>query len=240
MIAVMLISGITVFFSCEKEEKTVLNQNHAAEENLFIKLVSQSGTKSSPLLIDKFSESLYSLNIKQIMVNEIQNDKIYFEVSAGLLFVNSEEFNLDKSSYSINKLNDVYEISKENSLIGISYNTTTNEFFIKNDDIFMNIDELNESDITPQLEKEFITQVIILNEFVTEGLHVAENPNIVLKNYEGTGVGFHLSLADAHHFCQADYDQILADNPDWWSPGISYSCVFGEHFCMCTANFYSE
>lgn len=40
-IAVMVIFGITTFMSCEKEKKTILNQNQATEENLFNKLVSQ-------------------------------------------------------------------------------------------------------------------------------------------------------------------------------------------------------
>jgi hypothetical protein len=60
-----------------------------------------------------------------------------------------------------------------------------------------------------------------------------------VNTYEGSGVGFHKSRTNAEYFCNKDYQRILKEHPNWCSPGVSISCVWDNHLCVCSAEFYS-
>lgn len=236
--------GIAIICSCQKKDNQKID---FLENNLFNDILNNFEGKNEPIFVNKFSENLLPLNIEEFKIVKVENYQLSFEVKAGRFFVNSDEYLLDNKKFVISKIKDVYSISGDNSSLDVLYDCINNDFLIKVSNQIINITHITEEHITSEIEKDYIVQLILLHEFVEDRLmrnslpHAYSSINFKSdETYEGSGIGFHLGLADAKHFCQADYEEILEENPDWWSPGISYSCIFGEHFCMCSANFYSD
>jgi hypothetical protein len=244
LLKLCLLSIIALFtFSCTQEDTIIenVNQNETLHsDNLFAKISNNSIDE-----VNQFSKTISDLEfIRSIQINNISNDKskIAFEIESNLVFLNGVSTSLNNRNFEIEQIDQEYVLRDDKLNFGLSYNTIDKSYFVKINNNKTNLSELLGKTIDFEIERNIGLYLFILDEFSKENLEYDSSKNWKRsgRKYEGTGIGFHTNLSDAEAFCQEDHDQILEDNPGWYSNGISYSCAWDEHLCVCTSNFYSN
>lgn len=236
-----------IFVSCSKEEnesfesidnQTVLNNSYSSRDakiNLFDELVENNEVNS----VDNFSEYLNNLKFQEIRIISKNINNIVFEINSPEVFVNTKSLNLSNQILTISKLENGYKLSDNTSNFSVSLDTRSSKWSLTKGEQTIPFSELTDEMIDGY--EDIIKYPVysgIIAEFAFKGFAVSESTPVAGR-YEGTGIGFHHSLSNVNYFCGNSHSAILASHSGWCSLGVSVSCVFDEHMCVCTADYYS-
>ena len=242
-----MIVSVGIIISCKKENGATTDSAKSStlikKDNLFEKLTSGKfpiqNTRGGSS-ISSLSETIQNLNVDAINVNQVTTSRVDFsvQVNGSALLINAADYSLNNVKYTVSRVNNIYLISNSATSTKVKYDFQNNKFYINYNGTDIDIDNMT---VIPSdaISSDCIVQLIMLNEFAQENL-VAVPASVNRTSVVGTGVGFHLGRKDAEYFCNSDLSKIIAAHKlqGWWSPGTSISCLFGEHYCVCTATFY--
>jgi len=246
-------SAIT-FLACKKEATTTLSTSTKAatvfKSNARLNNVSlfdelTTAQQQAPLSINTFSAFIAKLSFSEISVSAKTSNSINFTIHTTLNFANGDAFSFNGKSFTISKVNGNFELGSANSNFTLFANTTTNQLFYKSGSTILNLDEITENSNIPETDLKQMSVFIGLMEMFAKGNIETSHPPVINAlpgapaTYRGTAVGFYTSRASATRFCNAANARILAAHPGWWTPGVDVSCVWDNHFCVCTADYYS-
>ena len=139
-------------------------------------------------------------------------------------------------------------VSNNKTKFKVGYNTEDKKYSITNNGKTTSFEDLKED----QIKDEILYYPVLVS--VIESFFYAEDKNIAINiedpkkgdyqvnavdDYEGTGLGFHKERKSAEYFCNKDHNAILKEHPTWCSPGVSVSCLWDNHACVCSAEYYS-
>lgn len=218
----------------ESSENYVLTDK-IGSENLFNEILKNN----SKITLFEFSSFLNNIGFKEINITETNqsNRSLKFQVNTNKIFVNNSEILLNNLEFTIIENKNSFLIS-DNENFSVKYFVDSKKFFLTDGNQTISFEDLTDHDIeNSENIKKYPIYIGVLENFVRNVVR-SENEDIFGK-YEGTGIGFHRSRANAEYFCERDYQQILTEHSSWCSSGISISCVWDNHLCMCTAEFYS-
>lgn len=183
-----------------------------------------------------------------IVNRNIEDKKLTLQLNtAGKVYVNSNVINLSNKLFHISTDNNLIVVSDENSNFQVHYDTQNKKSYIVQGNKIMSFDELKESDIKGNvLYYPIIISLIEMLFFQSgESISYNVNTNYSIKGkdssdrHEGTALGFHKDRSSANMLCNRDHQKILNENKSWCSGGVSISCVWDNHLCICTAEYYS-
>lgn len=253
-LSILAIAGTGIFVACKKETTTTMSSSIKASTvfksnarlnnvSLFDELTASQ--QQAPLIINTFSSFIAKLSFSEISVSAKTSSSINFTIHTTLNFANGDAYNFNGKSFTMNKVNGNFELGSANSNFTLFANTTTNELFYKSGSTILNLDEITENSNIPEADLKEMSVFIGLMEMFTKGNIETSHPPVINAlpsapvTYRGTAVGFYTSRASATRFCNAANARILAAHPGWWTPGVDVSCVWDNHFCVCTADYYS-
>jgi len=182
--------------------------------------------------ITSFSELFSKMNILEINILNVIDSIIDFKLNTGPIYIDGTNIDFNQINYSISKINNTYTLSND---LNISYQIrkNNNDYLLDYNGSSINFNGGDFSQVNGDVFKRSQVDVMIMREY-TEDIPTNYIPTI----YVGSAWGFHTDLATANLLCQKGFDKILNDHPTWCSGGISYSCIFDQHFCTCSANFF--
>lgn len=190
--------------------------------------------------IVEFSAELASMDVLVFNILNRTSNKIDFSMSLGETYIRDTKFSTEGKTYSIVKTDTRYIITNDLNNTSVEYLVSTDEYYVNGITNIANID-LNSKTIDEYAE--LLLGIGLLNEFAEIDLVRNSQPVSITeaaagRRYVGTGVGFWSNITDAQYFCERDKNKILENHPGWYTPGVSYSCLWGGHICICSANFY--
>lgn len=232
-----------LFYSCNDDNFDVI---HESSENYNmtgkfgnLNLFNEILEKNSKINLYEFTDFLNEIGFNEISILEIDNvnRSLKFSVNTNRIYVNTLYININTLEFTLQEKNGFFVIS-DNEDFAVKYLQSSKKFFLNDDDKIIEFDNLTDNDIENSKNiKKYPIYIGILENFINS-VDRSENEDI-LGRQEGTAVGFHKSRANAEYFCSRDYQQILTDHSTWCSPGVSISCLWDNHLCVCTAEFYS-
>ena len=233
--SLLFLAFFSIFSACSNE----IVRDSPETLNLFESVIAKR-TQT----INTFSKDFSQLNfVDRINIQSHSNDELEFTLNSKRLFLNGKVVGLNSITFNLTKNGDnEYKISSDyidfsmTKILDNDYKillSNGEELVINGSAIMVGDDIERFVPVYAFLLKEF-TDRNISHIYSTEGNYLTKSD----KCAAATGVGFHLGKADAKEECESDFNQILADNPTWSSPGVSYSCFTDEHICVCTANFF--
>jgi len=242
----MLLASV-LFISCSKEEsesneskykQTALDSEYGSrgvQNNLFTRVLEDSKIT----YVDEFSEYLNNLKFQKIHFIEKNVNSVNFRVMSPKVMVNAKSINLSEQVLNLTKFENVYKLTDNSSDFSVQFDATSSEWSLTIGEEIIPYSELN-NEIIEEYEDvtKFPVYSGIIAQFAIKGIELMPSSDVSGK-YMGTGIGFHHSVDNANYFCGNSHGTILANNPGWCSPGVSVSCVFDEHMCVCTADYYS-
>lgn len=252
--AIVSIAACFLIYACAKQELA----NHEETDALLKKTsnlysVTRKGESSSNVdSISKFLSDLHFTNY--FNVKRVSASKISFKVNQekNSFYINTKKIDINTPTYFIEVLkNHNVSISSDADDFSVDLDLRNSSLVIKAGGNSIKYDDLTEDHIQniPNVIKLPI-YVAMLHDFLDITKNKAASRIVSKDNtnntnfeeinaYEGSGVGFHKSRTNAEYFCNKDYQRILKEHPNWCSPGVSVSCVWDNHLCVCSAEFYS-
>ncbi|MDT0294546.1 hypothetical protein ACFQ3R_12285 [Mesonia ostreae] len=243
--AMLLVSVLFVSCSIEENEsnkskykQTALDSEYGSrgvQDNLFARVLEDSKIT----YVDEFSEYLNNLRFQQISFIEKNSNNIVFEVKSSKVMVNAKSINLSEQVLKLSKFKNVYKLTDNSSNFSVNFDATSSMWSLTLGDEIIPFSELNNEMIDEHEDiKKYPVYSGIIAEFVFKHLEVFDSSTVSGK-HETVAVGFHNSVNNANYFCGKSHSEILANHPGWCSPGVSISCLWDEHLCVCTADYYS-
>lgn len=227
-------------------KKNILQSiEHKIKENSFFNKV--LSTKNIENFKPITSNILNTIKLDHIKINhrDIENNLIKFELDfKNNIFVNSELLNFTNKEYIISiEHNNIYIVNPQTQF-RINYNTESKRYSIVSNGITIPFEKLVDSEIKDEILYYPILVSVIESFFYIDSNNMVINidSNITTQSvadYEGTGLGFHKDRKSADYFCNRDHNKILKQHTGWCSPGVSISCLWDNHACVCSAEYYS-
>ena len=247
-LSILAIAGATTFVACKKDEvkketnviTTKFNSN-ARLNNVSIFEELTTSTTQAPIELNTFTAFLAKVRFSKINVTSKTSTSLNFSIETALNFSNGEPYTYNGRQYSLVKIENNFELSSLQLNFSLFYNSATNQLFYKSGSVLLNIEVENDVNNIPEAADIDISVYIGLMEMFTKGnVETTFTPSALpTSTYQGTGLGFWNSRKTAEARCGASHRAILAAHPGWWSPGVDISCVWDNHFCMCTADYFS-
>ena len=236
-----LIASIAV--SCSNDSEIDPPQN-LKSDNLFKRIIkSQNGEEESKkglINISDFTELMQAFRVTNLKVSQSSNNSIDFELYADQIILNGSDYTLDGKKYNIQLANGVYTLhEKDSELTRVKYVIKDDTVILKHENFSIKLKEVDGSEFNEALNEELTMLSIVLREFVLHNLSTSKISSNKLDPGTHYGAGAHLDRGGAEWACNRDYNKILEDSPNCTSPGgVTISCAFDNHLCVCTATFY--
>ena len=236
-----LIASVGV--SCSNDSE-IESQQNLLNDNLFNKIIkSQNGEKTAKIglmNISDFTELMQAFRVTNLKVLHSSNNSIDFELYADQIILNGSDHTLNGKKYVVQLVNGVYTLNeKGNNLTRVTYVINDDVFMLNHQNFSIKLKEVDGSEFNEALNEELSVLSIILREFVLQDLVTSTISSNKLDPGTHYGVGAHLDRGGAEWACNRDYNNILEDSPNCTSPGgVTISCAFDNHMCVCTATFY--
>lgn len=191
--------------------------------------------------VTEFSNAVHLVGIESFSNITSGSDSVKFQVQSRPVFVNGEMVDFNDSYFIVKLENDNYIISNDEIDLTVSYDVIANSFYIQTPMTNKSYDILTDIDIDSDFNLLYYpVYVAILEDLVIENSLINRTPAPTFSpRYQGTGIGFHKDRSSADYFCNRDKNKILSNNPTWCTPGVTVSCLWDNHLCVCTAEYYS-
>ncbi|MGB1041267.1 MAG: hypothetical protein ACPGVD_10365 [Flavobacteriales bacterium] len=222
------ILGIALW-SCKKD----LNENTTNEtpNNFFEYATSKKET------VETNTQNLRQLGIKKIIVQPRTELSLDINVqSINNTFINGNSYALNNLTYTMSSQGNNYTLLSNSTGNSIIWNKDIDKLYLKEKGETFDFD-LNA--ISEVYLKEIPVMMTIFDNFIKANISSFNYTHSDIEaEWVGTAVGMHKSRDNAEFFCNRDHEKILQNNPGWYSPGVSISCLWDNHVCICTADYY--
>ena len=245
--AVLLVAGVSIFYACEKEQGIFEGKQiedavvEKTEEKYLYQVIFEDQKKQSKndpfVVMNRLSTHLVGAGISQISIATVDINTAQVNVQRNSeIFMNGMSTDFDDRDYAVTFKQNLLIVQPKGKDFFIQKNLATNQYSLYYNKKYYDIKDVMQSSVIANKDEiGLLMAAMLLNEF---GDVPTKAMIYTAPKRAGTGIGFHWNKSDAKYFCERDYNKILAENPNWYGTGVSYSCIWEETLCVCTANFY--